>query len=92
MVAAARLPAARHGFVEAASWPADISDPAILETGALLTAGGDSRIELDETSGVNRYGCAPAPDPEIAPYGSSTASTISPAAFAAALSITCWPR
>lgn len=57
------------------------ADPAALE--ALLTSGGDARIVLDEVTGVNRYGCGPRPDPGTAPFGSSTASTLSTASFAA---------
>jgi hypothetical protein len=53
-----------------------------IEALALLTAGGDGRIALD-AAGKNRYGCGPQPDPAIAAFGSSTASTISTAAFAA---------
>ena len=53
-----------------------------IEALALLTAGGDGRIALD-AGGRNRYGCGPQPEPAIAAFGSSTASTISTAAFAA---------
>lgn len=53
-------------------------------TGELLVMGGDARLTLDSASGVNRYGCAPAPDAALADFGSSTASVISPQAFAAA--------
>lgn len=51
-------------------------------TAELLCRGGDHRIQLDQ--GLNKYGCGPSPDPELLAFGSSTASTISPAAFAAA--------
>lgn len=63
-----------------------ISDPAFAPEGIehLLCEGGDERIRLDPASGVNRYQCAPSPDPELAAFGSSTASTISQAGFAAA--------
>lgn len=88
MVAAARSSAAQPEAVAAASWPKVDLDPAQLGTSGLCVTGGDDRIALDETSGVNRYGCAPRPDPEIAPYGSSTASTISSAAYAAAERLT----
>jgi hypothetical protein len=53
-------------------------------TGQLLTEGGDRRITLDPGQICNKYGCAPRPDPEIAAFGSSTASTISLRGFAAA--------
>ena len=50
---------------------------------SLLGSGGDGRIAVDAGTGLNRYGCGPQPDPAIAAFGSSTASTISTAAFAA---------
>jgi hypothetical protein len=49
----------------------------------LLTEGGDGRI-VCAPDGSNRYGCSAFPEPEVLAYGSSTASTISPAGFAAA--------
>ena len=52
-----------------------------IEPLALLTAGGDARIALDPASGLNRYGCGVHPDAAIVPFGSSTCSTISMAAF-----------
>jgi len=48
-----------------------------------LTQGGDERIVLNAL-GRNRYGCGPLPEPGAASFSSSTASTISPAALAAA--------
>jgi hypothetical protein len=53
-------------------------------TEQLLTEGGDTRIALGAGQACNEYGCAPRPDPEIAAYGSSTASTISARGYAAA--------
>ncbi|MFZ1546673.1 MAG: hypothetical protein WAT12_06185 [Candidatus Nitrotoga sp.] len=53
-------------------------------TEQLLVADGDVRIALDPVSGVNRYGCGLHPDPVLAAFGSSTASVISQASFAAA--------
>ena len=53
-------------------------------TDDLLVAGGDGRLSLDPDSGVNKYGCAPWPDPQLADFGSSTASVISTQAYAAA--------
>jgi hypothetical protein len=50
----------------------------------LLSLGGDARIHLDAAGRANRYGCAPRPDPALVAFGSSTASTISPAAYGAA--------
>ena len=50
----------------------------------LLSAGGGSRLEVDPATGLNAYGCAPRPRIEALAFGSSTASTISPQAYAAA--------
>lgn len=52
------------------------------DTATLLSAGGDARIAIK--SGRNEYGCTVFPDPGLLEFGSSTASTISEAAFAAA--------
>lgn len=49
----------------------------------LLLSGGDARIGCG-TGGVNKYGCAPTPQPDILSYSSSTASSISTRGFAAA--------
>ena len=51
---------------------------------ALLVSGGDDRLSLDPETGLNRYLCAPYPVPATISFGSCTASTISPAGFAAA--------
>lgn len=51
----------------------------------LMASGGDQRIVLNNTRGLNRYLVAPRPDPVDPPvlaYSSSTASSISSAAFA----------
>lgn len=53
-------------------------------TAELLVQGGDMRIALDPVSGANKYGCRPVPDHGLLAFGSSTASTISAAGFAAA--------
>lgn len=50
----------------------------------LLAQGGDARLTIDPTSGLNKYGCAATPVTSGLDFASSTASTISPAAFAAA--------
>jgi hypothetical protein len=50
---------------------------------ALLVSGGDERIALDTVSGLNQYGCTSHPDPDLLAFGSSTASVISKASFAA---------
>jgi hypothetical protein len=49
-----------------------------------LLQGGDDRLDLDPMSSLNRYGCGVRPDPCRAAFGSSTASVISPGAYAAA--------
>jgi hypothetical protein len=55
-------------------------------TAQVLTQGGDPRISLD-AAGLNRYGCAALPDPLLLAFGSSTASVISAAGFAAACAL-----
>src|SRR5215472_5044619 len=57
---------------------------ALPATTELLTHGGDTRITLDPARGLNKYGCAPLPDPDLATFGSSTASTLSSTGYAAA--------
>jgi hypothetical protein len=52
----------------------------------LLIQGGDERIAIDATTGLNRYGCGAAPDCREIAFGSSTASPISQAGFGAATS------
>lgn len=56
-------------------------------TAALLVQGGDARVMLDTASGCNKYSCPAYPDPALIALGSSTASVISPAGFAAASSL-----
>ncbi|CAN5402390.1 hypothetical protein BH11PSE11_BH11PSE11_14780 [soil metagenome] len=56
----------------------------LLPTAQLLLAGGDARLRVDGAKGVNRYGCSPLPTPHVAAFGSSTATSISKAGFAAA--------
>jgi len=53
-------------------------------TEQLLVEGGDARIALDPDDISNKYGCQPFPDPDLAAFGSSTASVISTEGFAAA--------
>ncbi|HUK59839.1 MAG TPA: hypothetical protein VLV50_11460 [Stellaceae bacterium] len=43
----------------------------------LLTSGGDARLALEAGSGLNCYGCRPAPRSEALSFSSSTASSIS---------------
>ncbi|QPF94015.1 hypothetical protein [Bradyrhizobium commune] len=47
----------------------------------LLVAGGDRRLALDPQTRVNAYGCAASPESEIWNFASSTASSISQAAY-----------
>ena len=54
------------------------------DTAQLLVQGGDVRIAPEPGRTRNKYGCSPLPDPGIAAFGSSTASTISEPSFAAA--------
>ncbi len=54
----------------------------LADTATLLAEGGDARIAIK--SGRNEYGCTVLPDPGLLEFGSSTASTISEAAFDAA--------
>lgn len=58
--------------------------PSLPPTEQLLVEGGDARIALDPDYALNKYGCQPLPDPDLAAFGSSTASVISKAGFAAA--------
>ncbi|MGO4329888.1 hypothetical protein AB4Z48_13735 [Cupriavidus sp. 2TAF22] len=51
-------------------------------TAELLVSGGDHRIALDPATGRNKYGCEPLACADLAAFGSSTSSGISPAAFA----------
>ena len=67
--------------------PAHAFAPSIFElpsTARLLVEGGDTRLAVDPARGTNKYGCRPVPDPELAAFGSSTASIISEPAFTAA--------
>jgi len=58
--------------------------PDFPSTMQLLVDGGDERIALNAPNAVNRYGCAPYPDPNLHAFGSSTASVISQRGFDAA--------
>ncbi len=50
----------------------------------LLASGGDSRLLIDSSTGLGRYGCSTRPRPETLPFGSCTASSISGVGFEAA--------
>jgi len=60
-----------------------VCEPALTDTARWLTLGGDERILPSGSQGRNRYGCPPYPDPGVLAFGSSTASIISPQAYAA---------
>lgn len=60
------------------------AQPDLPPTEQLLAEGGDARIALDPESGAHKYGCRPYPDPDLAAFGSSTASVISAPGFVAA--------
>jgi hypothetical protein len=47
----------------------------------LLVCGGDPRLVLDPTCGLNEYGCGPFPAPDTLCFASSTASPISERAY-----------
>lgn len=61
----------------------DMHESAFQTTAQLLVSGGDARILPDPVSGLNKYGCASIPDPDLLAFASSTASTISQAGFIA---------
>src|SRR5882762_8413291 len=52
--------------------------PSLPPTEALLVAGGDARLDIDPSSGTNRYFCSPSPVAALAAFGSATASIVSP--------------
>ncbi len=58
--------------------------PLTAPTEFLLASGGDDRLLLDPDTGLNKYGCAPWPRPDVLSFGSCTASSLSTGAFEAA--------
>jgi hypothetical protein len=58
--------------------------PLAAPTEYLLASGGDDRLTLDPRTGLNKYGCAPWPRPDVISFGSCTASSLSQGAFDAA--------
>ncbi len=62
----------------AAAWPASQA------VEVLLASGGDDRLTLDPATGLNRYGCAPWPRPEVIGFASCTASSLAEPQFLAA--------
>ena len=65
-------------LAQIAERPATIAERTMIA----MTTGGDERITLNDTTGLNRYRTAPRPD-AILSYSSSTANGVSPGAFAA---------
>lgn len=59
----------------------DMDEASLSEATRLMTTGGDARLHLNPTSGLNRYYSAPKPSRVLA-YASSTANDISAAAYA----------
>jgi hypothetical protein len=64
--------------------PDRAAPPLLASTDALLIQGGDARLTLDPTDGLNRYGCPPTPVTRGLDFASSTASIISGPAYRAA--------
>jgi hypothetical protein len=50
----------------------------------VVTSGGDTRLDVDPTTGRNRYECLPRPC-AVVPFGSCTSSSVSSRGYAAAL-------
>jgi hypothetical protein len=69
---------------EAAVALAEALWPVAAPTEYLLASGGDDRLRLAPQTGLNKYGCAPWPRPEVISFGSCTASSLSQGAFEAA--------
>ncbi len=89
---AALLPALRAlGLPVAADMPGTAERAAIANAWkvaqaveALLAGGGDDRLTLDPATGLNRYGCAPWPRPDVIGFASCTASSLAGPQFHAA--------
>jgi len=73
-----------------ATSPARFSPVSLQPLETLLATGGDARLRLDAATGLNVYGCRPAPRPEAVAFSSSTASSISVPAWRRALAA--WQR
>lgn len=58
--------------------------PAASPAELLLTSGGDSRLRIDPATGLNKYGCSPAPRPHAVTFSSCTATSASELAFSSA--------
>jgi hypothetical protein len=50
---------------------------------AILCSGADSRSRIDRRTGFNRYLCSLSPQDEVIPFGSCTASSVSPVGYQA---------
>ncbi|MFT8588567.1 hypothetical protein [Acetobacter orientalis] len=57
--------------------------PSIGPVEALMAEGGDGRLNIDATTGLNHYGCSHRPRPWAVTFASSTASSLSERGFAA---------
>ena len=62
----------------------DQADVGLSALDAALISGGDERLFLDPSTGMNGYGCRAKPRNEEISFSSSTATTISPNGYAAA--------
>jgi hypothetical protein len=58
--------------------------PAAAPAEWLLAQGGDNRLKVDRSSGLNMYGCSPKPRPWAVTFASSTGSSVSDLGFGAA--------
>lgn len=63
----------------------DIHAPLDLPVETLLATGGDSRLVAGVVGSLSKYLCATSPCPDVAPFGSCTASSISEAGYQAAV-------
>jgi hypothetical protein len=59
-------------------------------TALWLTLGGDHRLLLNSSSGLNQYYCSPFPTPEVSSWGSCTASSPGERAYSAAIRLQQW--
>ena len=71
-------------FARTFTKPVDRVPFTLLPTAQLLTQGGDERITPASPGALNKYGCSASPDAGLAAFGSSTATSVSDAGFAAA--------
>src|ERR1700736_6195376 len=76
-----RFDALEEPMSEARSRSAAAMGELFLPLYRLLSGGGDPRLTVDPASGVNAYGCRPAPCPDTLSFASSTATSISERAY-----------